>query len=291
MSQAMPFETTFRTRGYEIDPDGLLRPALYLRYCEHARWEALSASDELDELFRDGRAMVVVAQKLALARDVGYPVALRVSFAVGRIGRTSLDFHQQVVLAETGDPVACARITAVHLGPDGRPAPVPELLRPAPLPELQRSAPLPELALPMPLPLEPDAHTTQAAVGFSHELTVRPSDADLLGHVNHARHLDYLDDARRLGAAAGHEGLAGRLRAVAIDYHQEARPGDRLQATVWPLDDDGPAACDAPRPVAAGDPGASCGTGAAESASRQLGGILRRADSGLLLTRARLQLG
>src|SRR3977135_2670439 len=38
-----PFTTRVTVRGYELDTQGHLNQAVYLQYCEHARWEMLRA--------------------------------------------------------------------------------------------------------------------------------------------------------------------------------------------------------------------------------------------------------
>ncbi len=63
---------------------------------------------------------------------------------------------------------------------------------------------------------------------------VRWSDADIMGHVNHARYLSYFEDARMAMLADGPMGLAGApgdrgyiAARIAVDYEQAAvfRPG------------------------------------------------------------------
>lgn len=56
---------------------------------------------------------------------------------------------------------------------------------------------------------------------FTHTVTVRFSDTDQLGHVNHARYLTYCEDARLALLAELSGGLAGRgliLARVECDY-------------------------------------------------------------------------
>jgi acyl-CoA thioester hydrolase len=70
------------------------------------------------------------------------------------------------------------------------------------------------------------------------EAQVRWSDADTMGHVNHARYLSYFEDARMVTLAAGPMGLAGAegdrgyiAARVAVDYQWAAtfRPGLALR--------------------------------------------------------------
>ncbi|MFB7334329.1 acyl-CoA thioesterase [Streptomyces adustus] len=41
---AEPFQVRIVVRGYELDTQGHLNQAIYLQYCEHARWESLRAA-------------------------------------------------------------------------------------------------------------------------------------------------------------------------------------------------------------------------------------------------------
>ncbi|MFG2193644.1 acyl-CoA thioesterase [Streptomyces sp. NPDC048639] len=41
---AQPFQLRILVRGYELDTQGHLNQAVYLQYCEHARWESLRAA-------------------------------------------------------------------------------------------------------------------------------------------------------------------------------------------------------------------------------------------------------
>ena len=67
---------------------------------------------------------------------------------------------------------------------------------------------------------------------------VRWSDADMMGHVNHARYLSYFEDARMTLLASSPAGLAGSVgdlgyiaARVAVDYQSPAtfRPGIMLR--------------------------------------------------------------
>jgi acyl-CoA thioester hydrolase len=70
------------------------------------------------------------------------------------------------------------------------------------------------------------------------EAQVRWSDADTMGHVNHARYLSYFEDARMVLLSAGPMGLAGAdgdrgyiAARVSVDYQWAAtfRPGLMLR--------------------------------------------------------------
>ncbi len=245
-----PFEQKITTRGYELDSEALLSPATYLRYLEHLRWLAVASQAQqrgfhgqrtlhdfgniLGSLFSKGHSVVVVAQSLLLDGDVGQGVELTASMWVRKVGRTSLDFGH-VIARPDGSPLARAVVTVVYRGPDGKPSPVLDIVRqqvmedPISLVELEvmaKQTPRADIA-----PLE----------AWARPLEVRPSDCDLLGHVNHANYLCFFDDTRRLAVHAGALELSAsrRLTAVTLEYRHQAVEGDPLVARVWPILDDG----------------------------------------------------
>ncbi len=185
------------------------------RYLEQARWVVFEAP----EFPLVGKILggVVRAQTIAIDDDLRFGDAITVTSWLARVGRTSFDFGQRVDRAG-GGRVAVARCTIVHLGPTG----------PAPLdPELAAHA------------KEGDApaHAATAAVpaadAFAHGFVVRPSDTDTFSHVNQARYVDYVDDARILAARAEHPaGAPGRLRAITVEYLRETKAGDAVVARI-----------------------------------------------------------
>lgn len=212
-----------RTRGYELDRRGKIPPATLLRYLEHLRWEAVAETPAVARTFEDGRRLVVVAQRLRVRRELTLAEELELELQVEKVGRTSLEFGHRIRALPAGEPIAEARVTAVQLGPDGRPAPIADAVR-----ELERPSPL-EAAFPSPLATAP------LAGAWAHRFSVRPSDLDLLEHVNHANYLTYAEDARALAAAAGAL-AAAPLRAVTLEYRRQAVLGDELEARVLALE-------------------------------------------------------
>jgi acyl-CoA thioester hydrolase len=217
-------ERVISVRGYEIDRHGVVSAAGFLRYFEHARWEALGDPDlEMGRFFQDGNRLVVRAQKLEILEPARFGETLDLAVWIARVGRTSLDFGQEALRA--GTTVARSSMVAVYLSPGGNPQAVPESVR-----ALVMERPLPQVDL-LSVRRPPDA--------FALPLSVRPSDLDLLQHVNQAQYADYLDDARFLAAEAGVYGprKSARypIRRLAIDYRREARVGDALSVATWPI--------------------------------------------------------
>lgn len=237
-------------RGYEMDATGTIPVGVIASYLEHARWESVVERDfPLRNYWRRG---VIRAQRIEIAQRIRFGVEISVELWLGRVGRTSLDLAHRVTRVDTGEVVARAVATAVNLGPDGKPAPldagVEALLAPGEMLE--------------PLPLEPSV----SELAFKRTLVVCPSDQDVLQHVNHARYIDFVEDARffaaRAGAYAGRdEAAAAPVERLAIAYEREAAAGTELEVVTWSI---------------------------AEHA-RAFGFEIRRADDGSIVSRARIE--
>jgi acyl-CoA thioesterase FadM len=224
-------ERTLTTRGYELDHEALIPPAVWLRYMEYLRWESLAEHpDTLGALWRGGDHFVIVAQKLDLLQEVSHTVELRASLWLGRVGRSSCDFRHRFRLGPTGQICARGVATAVLLDEQGR-----SMLLPRSLRELQASEEE-ESGSFLPVMDEPPP-----AAARTRRMEVRPSELDLLRHVNHASYLVTIDDTRQLVAAEQGYGEAsgaarGRVRRVSLDYHAPTVMGDRLDVLTWMLD-------------------------------------------------------
>jgi acyl-CoA thioesterase FadM len=227
------FERKLRTRGYELDQSALIPPQVWLRYTEHMRWEALSHS-ALANLFADAHSMVVVAETLALKQDLGHGVDLWSTMWVGPVGRSSVTFLHELALAPSGELVARATATGAYLGPDGRSAALPDEVRALSSDESLEDQGFFGARLELSPPDD----------AWAHDFAVRPTDLDLLRHVNHANYLAYAEDARLLAAAAGGFGQGSasigrkRVRRAAINYRQQALQGEQLRMVTWRLTDE-----------------------------------------------------
>jgi acyl-CoA thioester hydrolase len=102
-------------------------------------------------------------------------------------------------------------------------------------------------------PGQPGAASPRPTATAIYHAQVRWSDADIMGHVNHARYLSYFEDARMTLLATSPAGLAGAgdrgyiAARVAVDYEFPAtfRPGlalrvestiSRVGTTAWTWD-------------------------------------------------------
>jgi acyl-CoA thioesterase FadM len=225
-----------KTRGYELDRSGGIPPAQLLRYMEHLRWLSLEEESwALMPLFEEGRAAVVVAQRASIFREIGVGVELVCSMSLGRVGRASMELVYDLRTADCDEAVAQALVSLVQVDADGAPTPLPDTVRQRPRPDETMLDPA-SMDLPEPPGEEAPADGGTWTVSFP----VRPSDLDLLRHVNHAKYVDYFEDVRFTGAAnrayGEHSHLASlRARRVAVEYRGQAVFGDHLTVKSWPL--------------------------------------------------------
>jgi acyl-CoA thioesterase FadM len=223
-------ERTLTTRGYELDQRALIPPAVWLRYMEYLRWESLAQHpDTLGALWRGGDHFVIVAQKLELLQEVSHSVELVASLWIGRVGRTSCDFVHLFRLGPTGQICARGVVTAVLLDEQNKSTPLPDALRMLQGSEEEEASFLPVM------------DEAPPAIARTRRLEVRPSELDLLRHVNHANYLVYIDDTRQLVAAEqgyGEPSTAARRQVcrVSLDYHAPTVVGDRLDVLTWMMD-------------------------------------------------------
>ncbi|MBI3071618.1 MAG: thioesterase family protein [Deltaproteobacteria bacterium] len=215
---------TFRTRGYELDRSGRIGAAQFARYLEHLRWEALAdPTVALGRLFSHGNHLVVRAQSIDLLKPTHHDEDLVATLDVTRVGRTSLSIGHTVYRSADGTHVARGEITGVFIDGTGTPQPIPD--------DVRSLAPATAPA-PAPAPAPATAPAPAPAPEIELPIIVRPSDTDLLQHVNHARYIDYFDDARTNAARASAPGFPGAdnlvLTHFQISYDTEAVSGDTL---------------------------------------------------------------
>jgi acyl-CoA thioester hydrolase len=131
MSPDPVHETRLSVRSYELDSFGHLNHAVYLNHFEHARFQTLTdrgfsprIMQERDEAVHVVRIEVDYRAEAFLGQDM----IVRTRAESART--TSMVLVQEAVAA--GDPgtvFARARVTAVWIGPDGRPMRIPDEVR------------------------------------------------------------------------------------------------------------------------------------------------------------------
>lgn len=221
---------TIVTRGYELDARKRLSLGVLARHFEHVRWEALrDPSTGLSAVFEDGRKLVIRAQQIdALTRLVAKQ-EVTLDVAIAQVGTSSLQFVQR---ARCGDTlVAYNQVVGVVLDRQGAPTRVPDAVR-----RLARQEELP------PLPRLSERPERCALVC---DVYVRPSDLDVLQHVNHARYVDFVDDVYQHAVARGAYGgsLPESPARILVEYRRETRidpelgPARKLVAHTWREDD------------------------------------------------------
>jgi YbgC/YbaW family acyl-CoA thioester hydrolase len=216
-------EREITTRAYELDSHGLIPPAVLLRYLEHTRWEAgYDRGSAMSGLFHGGSRMVVRGQRLSVARPLRRGEHLVISLWLEELGRTSMTMGQRVVERATGEELATSTVVGVSIDAAGRPVALPDAVRALLAPTGRPHARIEVQDAP------PGAFVTRT--------TVRPSDTDVLQHVNHARYADWVEDARALGIAAGALGAGVRWTPptrLSIEYTRECLVGQPVELLAW----------------------------------------------------------
>lgn len=221
---------TLKVRGYEIDRWKRVPLSNLLRFTEHARWEfAIQDKSELKRLFSEDAFLVVRNQYGTLFDSATLGDELEVNLRVSHVGGSSLTFEQQVLKhpEKSTDPkvlIARVYVVTVYVGSDKRPRRLPKWFR-----DLHTELEQPE----RPASLQNPALNLE---GF--EIQIRNSDIDLLQHVNHARYVDFLQDARAECANRGDLRGPGSHPEVAptsfcIEYLREIRPHERVVGYAW----------------------------------------------------------
>lgn len=230
-----PAHKMVRTRhtvpGIEADANSSVAPGWISRILERERWSVFG----LDTFALRDRVVGGVARAgvFAYRGPLRINDELEITTWLARVGNTSYDFgHEIKRLSDDMDAVR-ARVTVVHLGPDG----------PAPL-----GADLADAVVDEPLPARaiwPDGDRRSA---WTRQWIVRPSDQDSFRHVNQARYVDYIDDTRQLASIAGAAaGLEGPLASLSVEYIRETHAGQLVQMETW-VTGDGTRAFELTRP-------------------------------------------
>ncbi|MGD8322054.1 MAG: thioesterase family protein [Gemmatimonadota bacterium] len=121
-------ETPVEVRSYELDSFGHVNHAVFLNYLEYARFDALRVGGfPHEELMRRGWGVYVVRIEVDYLREAHPGQRLLVRTWAERYKRSSAVLAQEIVRED--DPqtaVVRARVTAVWVGPNGKPMRVPE---------------------------------------------------------------------------------------------------------------------------------------------------------------------
>ena len=127
------FETRFQVRSYELDGFAHLNHAVFLNWFEQARFDAFEAGGfPAAEIQARGWGVYVVHLEVQYLKEAKQGDELIVRTRVAEVGRSSMVFHQVACPAESPDEISVeARVRAVFIGVEGRPARIPAEVRTA----------------------------------------------------------------------------------------------------------------------------------------------------------------
>lgn len=119
-------EFAITVRGYEIDSFGHVNNAVYLNYCEQARWEILKSLDLFD-FFSLNRLILVVTEA-----DIRYIKEARVFdelLVVTDVEKSSpyLVFNHVILRADSGERITRASIKTLLVDEERVPHDIPDL--------------------------------------------------------------------------------------------------------------------------------------------------------------------
>jgi YbgC/YbaW family acyl-CoA thioester hydrolase len=127
------FESRFRVRSYELDGFAHLNHAVFLNYFEQARFDVFEAGGfPAPDIQARGWGVYVVKIEVEFLKEAHFGDELVVRSWVAEVGRTSMVFEQVASPVDAPDVVSArARVRAVWIGEDGRPARIPAEIRSA----------------------------------------------------------------------------------------------------------------------------------------------------------------
>jgi len=125
----MVFEIPIRVRYFETDAMGVVHHAFYLTYFEEARVEALrrlGASYKTME--EEGFFLVITRVELNYKRPAYFEDQLSVRMRIERMTTVRIDHAYQIM--RNGKVLVEGKTTLACVDRDGKPRPLPDLLRP-----------------------------------------------------------------------------------------------------------------------------------------------------------------
>jgi YbgC/YbaW family acyl-CoA thioester hydrolase len=127
------FESRFRVRSYELDGFAHMNHAVFMNWFEQARFDVFEAGGfPAPEIQGRGWGVYVVRIEVEFLKEARFGDELVIRSWVEDVGRSSMTFHQVASpAAEPGVVSAEARVRAVWIGPNRRPARIPAVVRAA----------------------------------------------------------------------------------------------------------------------------------------------------------------
>ena len=126
-------ESRFRVRSYELDGFQHLNHTVFLSWFEQARFDVFEqGSFPASKIQARGWGVYVVKLEVEFMKEAQLGDELGVRTRVAKVGRTLMTFHQFAATAGTPHVASAeARVRAVWVGPDRRPARIPIKVRAA----------------------------------------------------------------------------------------------------------------------------------------------------------------
>jgi acyl-CoA thioester hydrolase len=127
------FESRFKVRSYELDGFAHVNHTVFLNWFEQARFDAFEAGGfPAAEIQERNWGVYVVELEVRYLKEARLGEELVVNTRVAELGRSSMVFHQTAThLDAPGEVSVEARVRAVFIGVDGRPARIPQEVRAA----------------------------------------------------------------------------------------------------------------------------------------------------------------
>ncbi|MDH3199820.1 MAG: acyl-CoA thioesterase [Myxococcales bacterium] len=209
-------------RGIETDASSTVGPGWIARMLERVRWSVFG----LETFALRNRVVGGVARASAFEylEPLRADDEVEIATWLARVGNTSYDFGHAISRLSDQAVAVRARVTVVHIGPDG-PAPV--------------GADLASTVLDEPVPPAVLWQESERRSSWTRQWIVRPSDQDSFRHVNQARYVDYIDDTRQLASMAGEAaGIEGPLESLSVEYLRETHAGQLVRMQTWVTGDE-----------------------------------------------------
>ncbi|MBK9055455.1 MAG: thioesterase family protein [Chloroflexi bacterium] len=228
-------EQTFPVRYDDCDPYGHVNHVAYLRLMQEVAFAASAAAGyDFARYQQSGRTWLIRETDIEYLQPLHYGDSVTIKTWVVDFRRVRSRRAYEFYRAGTTDCVARASTEWVFLDAQTlRPATIPPEMMLAFFPE---GAPEPATRRPRMAELPPPPPHV-----FVQVRRVEWRDLDMVGHVNNANYMAYLEDcAIQVAAACGwplsrmsEKGFAIIARRYQIEYHQSAYLGDDLAVSTW----------------------------------------------------------
>jgi acyl-CoA thioester hydrolase len=225
---------TFRVRHYECDALGQVKQANYLRYMQEAAFDASAAAGyDTDRYHALGQSWLIRETDIEYLHPLRYGDSVQIKTWVADFRRVRSRRAYELCCARLGEMVARASTDWAYLDTaSGRPVAIPTEMKAAFFPGGEEPVALPRKRFPA-AEVPPDAFKLRRRAEWR--------DLDMVGHVNNAVYLQYVEDCGlQMAAARGWpvarlaaENLSVVARRHHIEYRQPALLDDELAVATW----------------------------------------------------------